>query len=201
MDTFKPTHVSHKMVEAYPLVRLKLDQADERALIAVVEKDGAEASIKVPGDITARGAPQPGSMLVRYMPTEAEPDGYLAFSPRSAFDEGYRAIPPHEHHKSYEGGGRGLTFGQAIEQLKAGDRVARDGWNGKGMFLLLVPGSTGLTVDEGRPLARAGIPVGTTFNYLPHIDMWTAQGDFVPWLASQTDMLAEDWCVVSGKAA
>lgn len=92
---------------------------------------------------------------------------------------------------------RGMTFGDAIAALKAGKRVARAGWNGKGMFLVLVPGSHGLVVDEGRPLAKAGVPVGTTFNYLPHIDMWTAQGDFVPWLASQTDVLADDWTIVS----
>ena len=89
-----------------------------------------------------------------------------------------------------------FDFGLAIFALKSGKRVARAGWNGKGMFLVLVPGSQGLTVDEGRPLAKAGVPVGTTFNYLPHIDMWTAQGDFVPWLASQTDVLADDWQIV-----
>lgn len=86
-----------------------------------------------------------------------------------------------------------MTFGDALEALKSGRRVARSGWNGKGMFLMLVPGSQGLTVEEGRPLAKAGVPVGTKFDYLPHIDMWTVQGAFVPWLASQTDMLADDW--------
>ena len=85
------------------------------------------------------------------------------------------------------------SFGWALRQLNAKRAVRRRGWNGKGMFLVLVPGSQGLTVDEGRPLAKAGVPIGTVFNYLPHIDMWTAQGDFVPWLASQTDVLAEDW--------
>lgn len=89
-----------------------------------------------------------------------------------------------------------FSFSTALVHLKHGARVARTGWNGKGMFLVLVPGSHGLTVEEGRPLALAGVPVGTKFNYLPHIDMWTAQGDFVPWLASQTDLLAEDWLVI-----
>lgn len=86
-----------------------------------------------------------------------------------------------------------FDFSIALTRVRAGGRIARKGWNGKGMFLVLVPGSEGLTVDEGRPLAKAGVTVGTKFNYLPHIDMRTAQGDFVPWLASQTDLLARDW--------
>lgn len=89
-----------------------------------------------------------------------------------------------------------FDFSLAIRSLKDGKRVARAGWNGKGMYLILVPGSQGLVVEAGRPFAKAGVPVGTTFNYLPHIDMRTVQGDFVPWLASQTDMLAEDWEIV-----
>ena len=106
-------------------------------------------------------------------------------------EAGYRAIRP-----DLVLDGRAIEFGEALQVLKAGGRITRAGWNGRGMFLLLVPGSTGLTVDEGRPLAKAGIPVGTRFNYLPHIDMWTARGDFVPWLPSQADMLAEDWMVL-----
>jgi hypothetical protein len=86
-----------------------------------------------------------------------------------------------------------LTFEQALSALKANKRVCRQGWNGKGMFLYLVPGST-FQVSEGRQLA-AHIPVGTTVNYHAHIDMKTAQGDHVPWLASQTDLLANDWCI------
>ena len=92
----------------------------------------------------------------------------------------------------------GMTFGQAIINLKAGKRVARAGWNGKGMFLFLVPGSR-ITVSEGRPLA-AVFPVGAEVDYLPHIDMKTADDKVVPWLASQTDVLAEDWTVVSPEA-
>jgi hypothetical protein len=85
------------------------------------------------------------------------------------------------------------TIGWAVKQMYNGQRVRRAGWNGKGMWLILVPGSKGLTVDEGRPLAQAGLEVGTKFNYLPHVDMFTAQGDLVPWLCSQTDLLATDW--------
>lgn len=86
-----------------------------------------------------------------------------------------------------------MTFGEALIALKQGERVRRAGWNGKGMFLIRVPGSPRLVVEDGRPLAQAGIPIGTEFAYRPHIDMWTVQGDMVPWVASQSDLLEEDW--------
>ena len=87
-----------------------------------------------------------------------------------------------------------MDFGQAIQALKDGKKVCRSGWNGKGMFLVLVPGSK-VIVAEGRPLAKV-FPVGTEVEYQPHIDMKTAQNTVVPWLASQSDVLAEDWLVV-----
>lgn len=87
-----------------------------------------------------------------------------------------------------------MDFSAALSMLKSGYRICRAGWNGKGMFLFLVPGSR-ITVQEGRPLARAFEP-GTEIDYLPHIDMKTAQGSVVPWLASQTDILADDWEVL-----
>jgi len=83
-----------------------------------------------------------------------------------------------------------MNFGDALHELKAGRRVARSGWNGKDMFIFLVPGST-FIVDRA-PLL--GIyPEGTEINYHAHIDMKTADNQIVPWLASQTDVLAEDW--------
>ncbi len=86
-----------------------------------------------------------------------------------------------------------MDFGCALHELKIGSCVAREGWNGKGMFLFLVPGSNFLV--NRAPLL--GIyPEGTPINYLPHIDMRTADGSIVPWLASQTDLLAEDWIVL-----
>lgn len=96
-----------------------------------------------------------------------------------------------------------MDFGKALEALKAGKKVARMGWNGKGMYLYLVHGtdvdkenlrneaSVMLTDDK---MAMHGTDVAT---FLPHIDMRTANGDVcVGWLASQTDMLSEDWCIV-----
>ena len=85
-----------------------------------------------------------------------------------------------------------MDFGHALNALKAGRCVSRSGWNGKGMFLFLVPGST--FVVNRHPLL--GIyPEGTEINYCAHIDMKTADNKIVPWLASQTDVLADDWGV------
>ena len=70
-----------------------------------------------------------------------------------------------------------MEFGKAIEALKEGKMVAREGWNGKGMYLeLQVP-------DEHSKMS------------LPYIWMWTACENRVPWLASQTDVLATDWII------
>jgi hypothetical protein len=86
-----------------------------------------------------------------------------------------------------------FEFGTAITQLKLGRKVARSGWNGKGMFLFLVPGSR-FTVNRA-PLL--GIyPEGAEIEYHAHIDMKTAQGYVVPWLASQADLLSDDWVLV-----
>lgn len=68
-----------------------------------------------------------------------------------------------------------MDFGDALNALRAGQRVAREGWNGKGMWLELQE------PDEHSKMT------------LPYIYMSTAQGDLVPWLASQTDVLAFDW--------
>lgn len=91
---------------------------------------------------------------------------------------------------------RTFSFSQALNYLKEGRRVARQGWNGKDMFLFLVPG---WTFKVSRPPLLGIYPEGTEVNYHAHIDMKTAQDTVVPWLASQTDLLAEDWIVVLGE--
>lgn len=67
------------------------------------------------------------------------------------------------------------TFGWALKQLHNGEAVAREGWNGKGQFL------------------RLQVPDGYGKMTLPYIYITTVQCDLVPWLASQSDMLATDW--------
>lgn len=86
-----------------------------------------------------------------------------------------------------------MNFGDALSVLKENKKVSRDGWNGKGMFLFLVNGST---FKVNRPPLLGIYEDGTEINYHAHIDMKTANGDIVPWVCSQSDMLAEDWCVV-----
>ena len=83
-----------------------------------------------------------------------------------------------------------MNFSEALDKIKKGERLARHRWNGKGMFIFLVPGST-FRVNRA-PLL--GIYAeGTEVEYHGHIDMKTTDGKIVPWLCSQTDMLAEDW--------
>lgn len=83
-----------------------------------------------------------------------------------------------------------MNFSQALEAVKNGAKAARQGWNGKDMFIFLVPGST---FQVNRPPLLGIYPEGTTINYHAHVDMKTADGQIVPWLCSQTDMLADDW--------
>lgn len=96
--------------------------------------------------------------------------------------------------------GKNLNFGQAIEALKNGKRVSRAGWNGKGMFLFLLPAGTVPTKAIHDPALRQVIEEevgGDTFEALGSIRMWTADKKVLTgWLASQTDMLSEDWEVI-----
>lgn len=93
-----------------------------------------------------------------------------------------------------------LDFGSAIRFLKQGKRVAREGWNGKGMWLSLACCGTREVEAENfwsphnAEFARQN---GGTAKVLPCITMKTATGEILMgWLASQTDMLSEDWMVV-----
>lgn len=86
-----------------------------------------------------------------------------------------------------------FDFGTALNRLRAGRRVARRGWNGEGMWLVLVPGSS-IRIEAGRPLGQAAPElVGQHADYRPHIDIKAADDTLVPWVASQTDLLAHDW--------
>lgn len=96
-----------------------------------------------------------------------------------------------------------MDFGKAIEALKQGKKVARNGWNGKGMYLWLKP-STTITPEmcSDPMLKQQVIDNGGTILGLPTICMYTHDGTgrravLTGWLASQSDMLMEDWVIVN----
>ena len=108
------------------------------------------------------------------------PDGYESWSPKDVFEEAYRPTDCR-------------NFGLAIEAAKKGAKITRRGWNGKGMFLYYVPeGRYPARTDAAKSIATEDGKV----DYGAYIAMKTAQGNVVPWLASQTDILADDWEVV-----
>lgn len=86
-----------------------------------------------------------------------------------------------------------MNFGEAIEALKQGKKVARNGWNGKGMYLYYVPAASYPAMTD---IAKAEWGENGMVPYGAYIAMKTAQGNVVPWLASQTDMLGEDWTII-----
>lgn len=133
-------------------------------------------------------------MLVEY-PVDPKSDvnhknhaGYVSWCPKDVFNKANRQV-------------NGLTFGEALETLKRGGRVARQGWNGKGMFLFLLPAGDNIpTKVIHDPALRKVIETevkGDTFSALGSIRMFTADKKILTgWLASQTDMLSEDWVIL-----
>jgi hypothetical protein len=97
------------------------------------------------------------------------------------------------------------NFGEALQAAKNGFRIARAGWNGKGMFVWLVNGSIYADVDVGEEPRISGVraeyfdlgPEGS-ITRMPHLCMRAADGATVTgWLASQTDLLADDWEILA----
>jgi hypothetical protein len=108
--------------------------------------------------------------------------GYISWSPADVFERAYRPTD-------------GLSFGLAIEALKMGQKVTRLGWNGKGMFLYYVPAASYPAARNTLETMRGQFP-DDMVPYRAYIAMKTAQGDVVPWVASQSDVLADDWRLV-----
>ena len=144
-------------------------------------------------ELPADENPDDEGYLVEYLdggkPNHVDFTGYISWSPKVQFEAAYRET-------------FGLTFGLAIEAMKKGERVSRTGWNGKSMWLALSGPLEGRTIGahnfwsaqnaryaESQPNSEATV--------LPCITMKTATGEILMgWLASQTDMLAEDWGIV-----
>jgi len=86
-----------------------------------------------------------------------------------------------------------MDFSKALTHLKAGARLSRSGWNGKGMFIFLVKGSR---FSVSRPPLNEIFPEGKQVDYRPHIDMRYADGTIGIWVASHSDLLEDDWFIV-----
>ena len=118
-------------------------------------------------------------------------DDFQSWSPKAEFEDAYRRAD-------------GLNFGLALEALKRGLRVARKGWNGKGMWVAL--GGTPVTLEADKfwnPHSRAhAVAMGGSAVVDPYIIMKTAQDSIqMGWVPSQADILADDWCIIANEVA
>lgn len=117
------------------------------------------------------------------------PDGYESWCPKAQFEAAGRPVD-------------GMTFGQALEALKQGKKVARRGWNGKGMYLWLKPATVVRSEWCHDPELKALVDAnGGELLALGTICMYTHDSTgrkaiLTGWLASQSDMLLEDWMIV-----
>lgn len=112
-------------------------------------------------------------------------DGYQSWSPKDVFEAAYQPIDA-------------MSFGHALAALKEGHKVARAGWNGKGMYLWLLPAAM-VKAEWCREshLKQIAEENGGEVECCGSIRMRTADGKVLTgWLASQTDMLADDWQIV-----
>ena len=122
--------------------------------------------------------PTDAGYLVKY------PDGYESWSPKEQFEEAYREFT------------EGMSFGAAVHLLKQGYKVARKGWNGKGMFVVYQKG-----YPEGIPCNKQtaeawGMNEGDLFKCNPYLQIKQVNGSHSMWVPSIGDVLAEDWVIV-----
>ena len=89
-----------------------------------------------------------------------------------------------------------MDFGEALKEMKAGKKLQRKGWNGKGMFVVYQKGyPAGIPANKNTAEAW-GIKEGDLFICDPYMQMKNAQGRAVMWTATNADILADDWQVV-----
>lgn len=160
-------YIGVKLINAKPMTRAKYN--DLRGWTLPADEDGTDEGF-----------------LVEYLDggkaNHKDFEGYISWSPKSVFENAY-------------GPTTGMTFGLAIEALKKGAKVARAGWNGKGMFLYYVPAAA-YPAQRNTLGTMAGVFPNDMVPYCAYIAMKTAQDNVVPWLASQSDVLASDWAIV-----
>lgn len=161
-------YIGTKIVKAVPAKRYWLDN-DKKIVVTINEMVAQEV-------IASATACDDGYKVVY-------PDGYASFSPKAVFEEAYRQTD-------------NMNFGLAIEAMKKGFRVARHGWNGKNMSVAYQKGyPDGIPCNKNTAEAW-GMQEGELFKCRPYMQMRCADGTFQMWLASQSDILADDWYIV-----
>lgn len=128
--------------------------------------------------------PKDEGYLVEYLdggkPNHPDFAGYITWSPKREFEYSYRITSD-------------LTFGLATEAMKLGNRVERAGWNGKGMFVYLVPANS-YPAQTGA--AKAHFGDGAMVPYNAYMAIKNVDGTVSTWVPSVNDCLAEDWRIV-----
>ena len=143
----------------------------------------AEPAYRSGGTIYPKTGPYPRALDLEDGYKVLYPDGYVSWSPKDVFEEAYRPTD-------------GMSFGLAIEAMKKGHRVARKGWNGKNMSVAYQKGyPDGIPCNKNTAEAW-GMKEGELFKCRPYLQMRCADGTFQMWLASQSDILADDWYIV-----
>lgn len=165
-------YIGTQMVNAKPMTRLAYNQM--RGWVLPLDENGADEGYLVESFSGEANTP--------------DYDGYISWSPKAQFEGGYNKDGM-------------LTFGQAVLLMKKGQKLARIGWNGKGMWIIYNPGSDGkvMEMSEGSVYQSHGL---NQCEILPHFDMYTLNAHgrraMLPgWLASQSDINANDWCLVA----
>jgi hypothetical protein len=134
------------------------------------------------------------------IPADEDPaaEGYLVVYP-----DGYQSWCPKEQFELANRECNAMSFGHAIEAAKQGKKIARAGWNGKNMFVVLMPElylppyNTTDTARKVNDRTAKHIGEDTPLDSQPYFTMFTATGQWQPgWLASQADMLSDDWGIV-----
>lgn len=128
-------------------------------------------------DVPAEEDPLEVGYLVEYPDSKSNHPqfrGYISWSPKAAY---------HDVEK-------GCTFGHAVELLKSGFKLARKGWNGKGMYVEYVATQDWNSISLERP------GFADELKPRPWLGIKTVNDQFMPWVPSQSDVLAEDWVLV-----
>lgn len=159
------TYIGTKIVNAMPMTRASYNAL--RGWTLPADENGGDDGYLV--EYTDGGKPNHEDFA-----------GYVSWSPKEQFDNAYRETS-------------GLTFGLAIEAMKKGAKVARTGWNGKGMFAYYVPPAS-YPVQTGA--AKGHFGEGAMVPYNAYFAIKNVDETVSTWVPSINDCLADDWVLV-----